>query len=227
MGLSKSKQTQTTGPSTYAKPFIDASGAALGGAYAQSQPIASQVSNALAGQLPGLAEDAFTPSAGITAATDYNTGVLGGRFLDAGNPYLAAQIAATNESVGNGVNARFGAAGRTGSGANTYALGKALSQNETGLRYADYGAERDRMASAAALAPTLDGAKYNGLGAYLTAAQAAVGIPQQAAGAYAGGVGSLVGGYNTSTGTSSIGLGQLLGTLGGSALSGWASGGFK
>ncbi len=135
---------------------------------------------------------------------------MNGQYLGAGNPYLQGQIDSTNSDIQDRTNAAFGAAGRTGSGANQYVLAKALSQNENNLRYNDYNSERGRMSQAAALAPSLDASRYSGLAAYLQAAQAAVGIPQQAAAGYAGGIGSLVGGYNTQTTSSSPSLGAIL-----------------
>ncbi|MDP1026280.1 hypothetical protein Q5H91_03575 [Sphingomonas sp. KR1UV-12] len=201
MGLSSSKTKQTSDPSKFAKPYISSAAGALQDAYAAAQPTISAVSGTLGAQLPSFAAKAFGPNAQLDAATDYNTSVLGGKFLDEGNPYLQAQIDATNSGVRDRVAAQFSAAGRTGSGANQYALGKALSENETGLRYTDYSNERARMGQAASLAPSLDAAKYQGLGAYLQLANGAIGLPQQSAQAYAGGLGSLLGQYQTRTGT--------------------------
>jgi hypothetical protein len=227
MGVSKSKTKTTTGPSAYAKPYIDAAGGALGSAYAQTQPLASSISNTIGAQLPGLADKAFTPDPGVTAATGYNTDVLSGKYLGEGNPYLSGIANDTENDVRDRVAAQFSMAGRTGGGANQLALTKGLATTRNNLYGAQYDAERTRMAQAAALAPTLAQGQYTGLGAYLTAAQAATGIPQQAAGAYAGGLGSLFGGYGTQTGTQSQGLGSILGSVAGSGLAGWASGGFK
>ncbi|MFE8106911.1 hypothetical protein [Sphingomonas melonis] len=227
MGLSSSKTKQTNEPSAFAKPYISAGANALQSAYGQSQGVAQGISDTLAAQLPGLAQLAFNPSQGLTAATDYNTKVLNGGFLGAGNPYLQGQIDQTNAGVSAKVNGAFSSAGRTGSGANVNALGRALAANETGLRYTDYSNERQAMAQAAALAPSLDAARFSGLGAYLQAANGAVGIPLSAAGQYAGGLGSLLGQYNTQTGTTSQGLGSILGSVAGAGLAGWASGGFR
>lgn len=227
MGLSSSKTKQTNEPSAFAKPYISAGANALQSAYGQSQGVAQGISDTLAAQLPGLAQLAFNPSQGLTAATNYNNDVLSGKFLGTGNPYLQAQIDSTNADVTGRVQSQFSSAGRTGSGANTNALGRALALNESNLRYADYGNERQAIVKAAELAPALDAARFNGLGAYLQAANGAVGIPLSAAGQYAGGLGSLLGQYNTQTGTTSQGLGSILGSVAGAGLAGWASGGFK
>lgn len=225
MGLSSSKTKTTNAPSTFSQPYVTAGANALGSAYGQSSGIASSVSDTISAQLPGLAEKAFTPDAGITAATDYNNNVLGGKYLDQGNPYLEAQIAATNGGVRDRVSAQFSAAGRTGSGANQYALGKALSENETGLRYTDYSNERSRMGASAGLAPSLAAGQYSGLAAYLQASQAAAGLPLDTASQYASGVGGLVGQYGTQTGKTSPGLGLILAQAAASAAKAYGGGG--
>ena len=227
MGLSSSKQKSTNDPSKFAAPYITQGANNLQSTFGAIQPQANAIGSQIASHLPQLEQDAFTPSAGYNAAAGYNADVLNGKYLDAGNPYLAAQIAATNSDVTNGVQSAFGAAGRTGSGANQYALTKGLANNETALRYADYGSERDRMGQAAALEPTLDASRYNGLGAYLTAANAAIGIPTGVASGYGSSLGSLLGQYNTQTQKTSQGVGTVLGSVLGSGLAGWASGGFK
>lgn len=212
MGLSGSKTKQTNEPSAYSKPYISAGANALQNTYNQTAPLASSISQTLAGQLPGLADQAFTPSAGITAATDYNTSVLNGDFLGS-NPYLGKALADSSNDITDRVSAVFGKAGRTGSGANAYALGKGISSAQNSLLASEYDAERGRQSQAAALAPSLDASKYTGLGAYLTAAQGAVGIPQSTASGYAGGIGGLLGGYNTTTQASNPGLLGGLGSL--------------
>jgi len=152
---------------------------------------------------------------------------LGGKYLDAGNPWLQSQINQTNAGVTARVQQQFSQAGRTGSGANQTALGRALAGNESALRFAAYGDERNRMGQAAALAPSLEAGRNNALGAYLQAAEAAVGLPMSAAQRYAGGIGSLMGGYNTTTSTQTPSLGMLLAQAAGNAASAWGAGGFR
>jgi hypothetical protein len=215
LGISSSKSKQTNDPSAYSKPYITAGAGALQSAYGQSQGIASGISDTLAAQLPGLAQQAFNPSQGLTAATDYNTKVLNGGFLGAGNPYLQGQIDQTAADVTGRIQSQFSAAGRTGSGANVNALGRGLASAENALRYADYGAERQAMAQAASLAPSLDAARSNGLGAYLQAATVAAGLPLSTAQSYAGGIANLMGRYGTQTTSSSPGLGAILAQIAG------------
>lgn len=109
------------------------------------------------------------------------------------------------------MSALYSQAGRTGSGANQFALSKALAANERDLRYTDYSNERGRMSAATTNAPQLDAGQYSGLAAYLQAAQAAVGIPQGGASNYAGGLSGLLGQYNTVTGKETPSLMQMIG----------------
>jgi hypothetical protein len=215
MGLSSSSTTKTNDPSPYAKGYITQGANALQNSYGQTAPLASNISQNIAGHLGDLSGKAFGTDPGIGAATGYNTDVLNGKYLGSGNPYLQGQIDQTDNSVTDRVNSTFGRAGRTGSGANSYTLGKALSENENNLRYADYSQERARQGQAVGMAPALNSSQYTGLGAYLSAADAATGLPQQAASSYAGGLGSLLGQYSTQTQTQSpsliSGLGSLVG----------------
>jgi hypothetical protein len=225
MGLSSSTTKTTNEPSAYAKPYISAGANALQGAYGQTAGLASGISQNIAGHLGDLSNKAFGTDPGLGAATGYNTDVLNGKYLGSGNPYLQGQIDQTDNNVTDRVNSAFGRAGRTGSGANSYTLGKALSENENNLRYADYSQERARQEQAVGMAPSLNASQYTGLGAYLQAGQSAVGLPQQAASSYAGGISGLLGGYNTGTQTSTPSLGAILAQIGANAAKAGAGGG--
>src|SRR3546814_387044 len=85
---------------------------------------------------------------GKSPGTDLLTRTMNGEYLD-GNPHLQGIIDRTNESVGNDVSGRFSAAGRYGSSNFADVLAKRLAENETNLRYQDYGAERQNQLGAA------------------------------------------------------------------------------
>lgn len=133
------------------------------------------------------------------------------------------------QTAGNDITDRissvFSKAGRTGSGANQYALAKGLGESENNLRYGAYNDERTRMGQAASLAPSLDSSRYNALGAYLSAAQTAVGLPMDAATTYSNGLGTLLGKYQTGTQTNSLSLGAVLAQMGANAAAAAKSGG--
>lgn len=226
MGLSKTRTKSTNEPSAYSKPGIDAASGALTGAYQSVRPLAENISATLGAQLPGLADRAFGPNPTLDPATAYNTSTLNGDFLGEANPYLRAIADETAGFTTNRINAAFGAAGRSASPANQEALARGISSSRNSLFATEYGNERNRMGQSAMLAPTLNRAQSDGLGAYLTAAQAAVGIPSDAARSYAGGLGALLGGYNTQYGVNNPSLGAMLAQAAGNAASTYASGGF-
>lgn len=205
MGLSKSKtkQTQqattTTTPAPVYAPQIDAAASTLKPAYD-----AAVANNA-----------ALMPR--VNASLDYFQNTMSQPLTS--NPYLEGIIKNSNTDISNSVSSRFSSAGRYGSGNMTGVLAKALADNENTLRYGDYTTQQGRADSAAR-------SLLGGVG--VSAA-----LPQAAAGTYADQIKALLGGYTTgnSTGTStnqqSGGILQGLLGLGGAALGGWASSGFK
>lgn len=193
MGLSSSSSKQTY------KPAAQQTAAAntLTNAYNAAQPNTQAITSQLSGLVPGLASTMTGTQAGVGAASGYYNDVLGGKYLDAGNPYLNGVINTSNNSIQDRVNGSFSAAGRTGSGANTYALTKALGENETALRYGDYNSQLSRMESAAQGAGNLNAQQ---LASLLGLSTTAAGLPLSQAQQYASGIGSLgLGGTQTQT----------------------------
>lgn len=168
--------------------------------------------------LPGLVDRFNNPSALTTASQGYATDVLGGKYLGAGNPYLANMINQTAGDVSDRVNSLFGGAGRTGGTQHWQALGRELANSENSLRYQDYGNERTAMGQAAALAPSLTASEYAPLDPLFAGAQLGGTLPLAGAQATAG----LLGPY-TST-TQKQGLGSTLANVAGLGLMAFAPG---
>lgn len=82
------------------------------------------------------------------------TKTLQGDYLDAGNPYFSQMADRVRGEVQPGIDARFAASGRLGSGAATRALGLGLGDAIGGLAYQSFGDERQKMMQAALMAPT-------------------------------------------------------------------------
>lgn len=158
----------------------------------------------------------------ITAARGYNADVLGGKYLDAGNPYLQQMIDQTGNDVSNGVTASLGTRGLTGGSAHSGIVGRELAKNSTALRYGDYSAERDRMGQASAQVPGLIAAE-NGLLDPAFAAYDAMQAPVRAAVGAGQGVGGLLGSYTKTTQKGS--LAGLLAQMAGNAAQAYAGGG--
>lgn len=166
MSLSKSKSK--TAPSAYNKPYLDAAGATLAPTYQAQSEIAKSMQ-------PGL-----------NAAAGYYGDVLGGKYLDEGNPYIDRIVADSNNDITEQVNQQF--MPRFGSGYHAKALARELGANEARLRGGEYDRERGYQDSAP-----------RGL---LDIAMGATALPGIASHDYAQGVGGLFGQYNkTSTST--------------------------
>ena len=163
----------------------------------------------------------------ITAARGHLESVL--NTDAANNPFLNDMLDLSNDRVRNQLQAQMGTRGQTG-GSDYYGLiGRELAKNETGLRYADYNNAMDRKDRAAGMAPGVIAGEYLPVSAAMEAGTQGAMLPLQGALANAAGTGGLLGQYQTVKGTQkqSSGFGGLMGGLLGSALSGWASGGFK
>jgi hypothetical protein len=203
MGLSSSSKTQTQ----TASPQAQQAASTLAGVYNANAGNTQSVANTLTGLVPGLASTLTGTEQGVGAASDYYNDVLSGKYLS-GNPNLAGILTASDNAVTDKTNAAFSAAGRTGSGANTYALAKALSENENNLRYTDYNNQMSRMDSAASGAAGLNS---TALASLLGLSSTATSLPLSQATQYAGGIGSLgLGG--TTTATSNPSTAQNIGT---------------
>lgn len=141
---------------------------------ASRDPVTSQGLEAIANR--GLAGSDLTRSAqGLNLQTTQGA-FLGG---PGANPYLDPTYERAARGIGEqfnriiapNIDSRFGAAGRWGSGAHAaaqgagmQALGQSLGDAATNIYGGNYQAERDRMMSAANVAPTLAGADYADLG---------------------------------------------------------------
>lgn len=156
----------------------------------------------------------------IAAARGYTTDVLGGKYLG-NNPYLEDIISRTGNNVLNKRQAVLGTRGLTGGSDYMKLAAQALADNESALRYQDYGAERDRMGQAVSQVPGLIAAE-NGILDPAFAAYDAMQAPVRAAAGYGSTIGGLLGQYTKTSQKSS--LGGLLAQLAGNAAQAYAGG---
>src|SRR4051812_1969735 len=98
----KSSKT-TSGPSKFAKPFISSAANAVQGAYQGNQANLDNLTGILQSNLPGVVNSTLNNPT-LAAANGYDMDVLSGKYLGSGNPFLNAQIAATNGDVTDAVN---------------------------------------------------------------------------------------------------------------------------
>lgn len=208
--MSGGSKKQTTGPSAYAKGFVTPAAQSVRNAYNANSGAVQNIANTIQKGIPGLAEKAFGTNPLLQKAQGYATDVIGGKYLE-GNPHLQAMIDQTANDVTDRVEASIGARGRTGGNAHSEILGRELAEAESGLRFANYGKERDAMAQAAALTPGLIDAEFAGIAPLLGAAGAGAEIPFAASNNYARNIAGLMGNYNTTEQKQSMGLGDWLG----------------
>jgi hypothetical protein len=166
-----------------------------------------QLAGDVRAHLPTLQSMAFNPNPALQAGQGYAQDVLGGKYLGQGNPYMQGMLDETRQNVGNQVNSTFSMAGRTGGGNHAERLGQGLATAENQLRYADYDAERNRMAQQSALLPGLAQAQFAGMQPWMAATSLAGTLPYAGVGALNPIIG-LAAGSGTSKTTESKSLGQ-------------------
>lgn len=208
MGISGSKTKTKTTP-VYSKQLEGAAGT-LGNVYGQQAPKISGYADALGSTGMDLLDKYKAGNPMMDAAENYVTSTL--TADSAQNPFLDDMVGITNDNVRNQLQAKMGTRGTTGGSAYYDMIGRALAQNETGLRYTDYNNAEQRKAQAAGLAPGVAAGDFISLAPALSSLGAASQLPMDAALRYAAGTGGLLGQYTNTTQKSSPGLLGILGT---------------
>lgn len=219
MGLSGGSTTTTQNSSSisgsaqpWAQPFAQTAAASAQGVFNANQPNLDAITRGLSGLIPGVTARYQAGSPGVRAAQDYAGRVIGGGFLN-GNPYIDDIIARTRRGVIDDVNSQFSGAGRYGSGAHAGVLAQRLGEVESGLRYQDYAGERERMDRAAAMAPGLAEADFQGLREILGLSTTAGTLPYAGLEAYADALSGLFSGGTSQSTTVQKEKSGLLGAL--------------
>lgn len=216
-------KTKSTNKPVYGAQIEGAAGD-ITNAYRAAQPGLDAGAAKFGGILDSVVNRYNEGDPNITAARGYNADVLGGKYLEAGNPHLEEMVARTNDNARNGVAASLGTRGLTGGSDFAGIIAKRLADNETGLRYEDYGAERDRMGQAVSQVPGLIAAE-NGILDPAFQAYDAMQQPLRAAIGAGSGVGGLLGQYQNVKTTQKGSLAGLLAQLAGNAAQAYAGGG--
>lgn len=109
--------------------------------------------------LSGVTRDAIdrlTASPGASRATSYYNDVLGGKWLDQGNPYMERLQDAVKASVMPNINSMFSANGLVGSTAHQGVMSRELGRAMAEPLFQAYENERGRMDNAAGALPQVD-----------------------------------------------------------------------
>jgi hypothetical protein len=207
VGKKSSKTKTTTAPPKWAVPHLQGAMGTISNTVGANQGNLDAAAGQIRGFLPGLGEQAFGQHAGLGAATGYATDVLGGKYLGEGNPYMNQMASMARQNVAGDINSMFSKAGRAGSDSHYQDLAKGMGEAELGLRYQNYGNERNAQTQAAGMMPALNQSQYAGIMPYLAAQQTAAGLPFTGLQSL-GMIGGLTGGGGTQTGTQPGGWGN-------------------
>lgn len=85
---------------------------------------------------------------GAAASNTLRNQMVGGDFLNAGNPYFQNMVGQIGQAIRPGIDSAFAASGRLGSGAHANAFASALADKAGTLAYQNYGAERQNQIAA-------------------------------------------------------------------------------
>jgi hypothetical protein len=110
--------------------------------------------------IAGTEARALQGSPVLAGAQNEATKTLNGDYLNAGNPYFSTMADNVRANVLPGLDSRYIASGRTGSGLHGRAVGEGLGSAIGSLAYQNYGDERNRMTGAMNSAPNLASADY-------------------------------------------------------------------
>ena len=147
------------------------------------------------------------------------------------NPYLDQMIADANEDTRRQLQTQLGTRGGIGGSSEYNILANALSRQSNDLRYQDYGAQMDRQARAAGMAPGLLAGSLIPLDAAMRVGNQSAMLPLNASAINSASTAGLLGQYQNTEGTQKQSGGflgdLLLATIsaGGAAASGGAFGG--
>ena len=187
-------------------------------------PQLQQTADTMGGYSRTLGERIFgAPNPLVDQAKSYASDVLGGKYLN-GSPQLDNMASLARTNAFDTVNSGFGRSGMAGGTGHMGALGRGIAQAETGLRYADFTNQQNRMDQMANNAGQMSIADLLGLPAYSQLAGQSAALPYLGATTLASGMGGLLG--NQVTQTQKQGLGSTLLGLAGTGLQAYGMGGF-
>lgn len=120
-----------------------------GQTYAGLDPLSQQALQTTAGR-------ATDPGGNIAAARGVVGDTTRGLYLTQANPYFSGMADRAISDTLPAINATFSRAGRTGSDAHAYSVGRGLGDAVLPIAYQDYGRERENQLNAAAQMPSLE-----------------------------------------------------------------------
>lgn len=217
MGKKKTKTKQVNRPVYDAE--IGAASRANQAAYMSSLPGINAISERGTEAAQGLFDDYAAGDPTIQSAQGYVQNLLA---LEPGsNPYLDQMIADANDDTRRQLQTQLGTRGGIGGSSEYNILANALSRQSNDLRYQDYGAQMDRQARAASMAPGLLAGSLIPLDAAMRVGNQSAMLPLQASALNSASTAGLLGQYQNTEGEQRQ-SGGLLGSIIGAGLGGLA-----
>lgn len=150
---------QSNNPPAYAEPYLKDI-AAQGASLAQN-PLSYFPGSTYAGFSPetelamtAQTDRAINGNSLMNQSQDYLSNVIGGNYLNVGNPYFADVSKAIMDQVQPAVASQFGGANRVGSGAHESEFARVFANAIAPIALQNYENERSRQQEAAGMAPT-------------------------------------------------------------------------
>ena len=113
--------------------------------------------------LGAIRERGLAGSPLLGEAQGYASDVLGGKYLDAGNPHLAQAMAAARDDIGREVGGAFSTGGMAGSPMHQQFLTESWAKATAPLLFQNYENERANQMTMAGMSPDLANADFVGL----------------------------------------------------------------
>lgn len=221
--MSKKSSSSTSGPSKEALPYLNSASSAVTNAYTGNQANISNIDNALQSNMGTVLGNTLNNS-NLSAAGNYDQGVLSSSADPTTNPLFMNMLNQTNATASNAANAAIGTRGLAGGSAQTQLLGNEISKADNSALLSQYNTNVGAQQTAASNATSVANGQNNGISAALQYLTGQATIPTTGADSYAQQIANLWGKSTTSTSTPS-GLSSLEGLLGtGTALAGVITG---
>lgn len=217
------KSKSKTAYNKQASPYMYGAADNLKSVVNANAPQLQQTADTMGGYANTLGQRVFGANPLVDQAKSYASDVLGGKYLN-GSPQLDNMASLARTNAFDTVNSGFGRSGMAGGTGHMGALGRGIAQAETGLRYADFTNQQNRMDQMANNAGQMSIADLRGLPAYSQLAGQSAALPYLGATTLASGMGGLLGNQVTQTQKGS--LGQALMGLGGMGLQAYGLGAF-
>jgi hypothetical protein len=201
LGKKSTKTTSTSTPWAPAQPILTGAGNQILQTAQNNQGNLNNIESGLTGSiLPGIQNLISSGQQQMQPGMNYLSSVLGGNYLNENNASVQQMAKLAGQQAANQVDSTFGAAGRTGSNANQYAMAKGVAAGELAPMLQNNQFEQGLQQQAAGMLPSYYASQFSGYSPLLQGTQLAGQLPYYGSQSL-NGIGSLYSGYGTGTQT--------------------------